>query len=379
MKSLSATQNELRCVLSEADAITKRNSIDKPTEARLNFLLAKIKTLSAGAALPASAAEVRNAFFHKLIETRATMQEGTQTIAYAQGPDGGYLVPNEFHNEVVQGMAQYDPLLDENVVTLIQSEDFSLRPYTIPGIDLSTFAAVKVAEGVQQTGQVPPVVSGVMQNAYKYKASIPATIELEQDSFVPLMKTMSSAFSVGLARGIGIDLVNGNGSTAPAGVVTGAGASVYTTASVGKLSLTDFASVYFSVDRYHRANPKAAWCMSDAVYQLARRATDSVGNPLIKICHDEETIMGKRVYVCPSLPLYNPSLGTQAAGSFVVFGNLSQYFVRVSQMVVKRMWELPGYVENGKVLYCGYMRADAKIVDPSNGFAPPIVQAILAS
>ncbi len=378
-KYLTPAMQELRAALVEADEITKRSEGGRPSEARLNFLLAKIKSLNAGAVVPVN--EQRDEFFRALFagkETRA-MQEGAQTLAYTQGAEGGYLVPQEFHDEVAFGMAQFDPLLDASVVTLIQSDTFALPPYTIPGWDLSTFAATKVAEGAKQVGAVPPTVSGVTLNGYTYKASLPVTMELEQDSFQPMLKLITAAYAVGFARGIGADLVLGNGTTAPQGALVGAGASAYTTAAAGVLSLNDFEAVYFKVNRFHRNSPKCAWLMNDAAYQMARKSADASGNPLLKLIKDKETIMGKPVLVSPSLPQYNASLGTQAAGSFCVFGDLSHMYVRVSKTVVTRQWQLPGYVENGMALYTGIMRADAKVFDPTSGNSVPLVSASLHS
>jgi HK97 family phage major capsid protein len=376
-KYLTPAQQELRAALIEANEVSQRSDGNaKLNEARLSFLLAKIKTLTAGG--PATGNET-NEFFRALFmgkETRA-MQEGSQTLSYTQGAEGGYLVPQEFNDSVVYGMAQFDPLLNKDAVTLIESDSFALPPFTIPGWDLSTFAAVKIAEGAQQNGQTPPTVSGVILNAYKYKASLPVTMELEEDAFQPMLRLITDAYGIGFARGIGIDLAVGNGTTAPQGALTGAASSGVTSASGTALTLNDFENVYFSVNRFYRASPKCAWLMSDATYQLARKAIDTVGNPLLKLIHDKETIMGKPVLVSPSLPAYNPSLGTQAEGSFCVFGDLSHYFVRVSKMIVKRQWQLPGYVENGMALYTGIMRADAKVFDPTSGSVPPIVSARL--
>jgi HK97 family phage major capsid protein len=388
-KYLTPAMQELRAALIEADEITKRSEGGRASEARLSFLLAKIKSLNAGAeALPN---EQRDQFFASLLSGKEIreLQEGQaagyqsgQTISYTAGTEGGYLVPQEFNDEVIHGMAQFDPLLDKDVVTLIESPTFALRPWTIPGWDLSTFAAVKVAEGAQQIGAgllgggVLPTVSGKILNGYKYKASLPVTMELEQDSFQTMMKLITDAYVIGFARGIGIDLAIGNGTTAPQGALTGA-TPVYTTAAAGVLSLDDFEAVYFNVNRFHRNQQKCAWLMNDSVYQMARKATDTVGNPLLKLIKDKETIMGKPVLVSPSLPEYNASLGTQAAGSFCVFGDLSHLFVRVSKMVVSRQWQLPGYVENGMALYTGMMRADAKVFDPTGGTVSPLVSASL--
>jgi len=376
-KYLTPALQELRAALTEADEISKRSDGGKPAEARLSFLLAKIKALNTPGAAQDEFARFFSDFF-KGKEVRQ-MQAGQQSLTYTAEAEGGALVPNEFNDDVVQGMAQYDPLLNADIVTLLESDTFALRPFTIPGWDMSTYAAVQVAEGAQQNAQAVPTVSGKILNGYKFKASLPVSVELEEDAFQPMIALMQDAFSVGFARGIGAALVTGNGTSAPQGVLTGSSNSGVTTANSGKLVLDDFENVYFSVNRYHRASPKCAWLMNDAAYQLARKATDTVGNPLIKLHKDKEMIMSKPVYVSPSLPAYNPSLGSQANGSFCVFGDLSHFYVRVSKMVVKRQWQLPGYVENGMALYTGIMRADAKVFDPTSGGASPIVYANLHS
>jgi HK97 family phage major capsid protein len=346
----------------------------------MNFLLAKIKALQALPSTAAQSSECREWFRNVLSgKEYRTMQEGQPapgTLGYVTGNEGGYLVPQEFNDDVIHGMAQFDPLLDKDVVTLIESKDFSLKPFVIPGWDLSTFAATKVSETSGPTASTPPLVAGKLLNSYKYAAALPISIELEEDAFEPMMKIMNDAYVIAFARGIGVDLAIGNGTTAPQGVLTGAGASVYTTASSTALVLNDFESVYFQVNRIHRNAPKCAWLMNDAAYQMARKAVDTVGNPLLKLHKDKEMIMGKPVLVSPSLPAYNASIGAQA-GTFCVFGDLSHMFVRVSKMILHRSWQAQGYVEKGQALYSGYMRADAKVFDPTAGGTPPIVSASL--
>ena len=388
MAYLTPAMQELRAALTEADKISQRSSLDAASSARLSFLLAKIKTLNSNS-LPTSGEETR-AFFRALLtnkEVRADvpMQEGTQSITYTEGTGGGTLVNQEFYDEIIHGLAQVSPLLDPDVVTLIQSKDFSLKPYTIPGLDLTTYSATQINEGGIQygagiAGGVPlPQAFSVIQGGHKYKASWAVTTEQEQDNFEPMVKTIGDAFKVGFGRALGTALVSGNGSTQPQGVLNYASAPVYTTQNTGKLVLDDFLAVYFSVNRIHRAQPKAAWLMSDSAYLLARQATDTVGNPLLHISKDDETILGKPVYVCPDLPEYNASLGTQAAGSFAIFGDLSHMYVRVSQLIVKRQWQNAGFVEKGQVSYTGYLRSDCKIFDPSAGVAVPLVSAALKS
>jgi HK97 family phage major capsid protein len=377
-KYLTPTQQELRSLFNEADELSRRSEQTKQTEARNSFIYARIKALQSGNA--AGDVDLRKQFFDDLFSTREVrdvtpMEAGTQSITYTAGSLGGYLVPQEFHDEVLFGMSQNDPLLDKNIVTLIESADGALRPYTIPGWDLSTFSAVKVNEGAQHPAQAPPTVSGTILNGFKYVASLPITMELEQDMFEATQGLMSRAYSTAFARGIGADLAVGDGATGPQGIVNAP--NVFTTASPTAIVLNDIEGVYFKLNRFHRAAPKCAWAMNDAVYQLVRKAVDTVGNPLLKVIHDRETLMGKPVYVTPSLPAYNASLPTQSNGSFCVFGNLEQLFVRVSHLSVTRSRQAAGYAEYGKALYTGIMRADSKIFDPTAGSVPPIVSARL--
>src|ERR1700722_16291202 len=146
-KYLTPAQQEIRSLLNEEDDISKRSEPSKKDTARSAFFYAKIKALQNGV----GAVDYRAQFFSDLFKNRemravSPLEAGTQSILSTQGLEGGYLVPQEFQDEVTFGMAQYDPLLNKDIVSLLESKDQSLRPYTIPGWDMSTFAAVKVAE-----------------------------------------------------------------------------------------------------------------------------------------------------------------------------------------------------------------------------------------
>jgi HK97 family phage major capsid protein len=173
--------------------------------------------------------------------------------------------------------------------------------------------------------------------------------------------------------------VNGDGATAPQGVVTGAADSGVTAANLGKLVLGDFVNVFYSVNKAYRTSDKAAWLVSDAVAKMISNCVDDNHRPLFPVVDGVTQILGKPVYVAPSLPAYNASLGTQAAGSFCVFGDLSHFTVHVSTMYLRRRLQLPGYIENGKALFTGLMMADAALQDPTDGALPPIVSARLHS
>lgn len=364
---------EVRDAINEAESITAKPEITKRDEARISVLLAKVAALRGSQIAPSDFAKrwlmsmVRGSELP--VEARGTdVLAGTQSIVYTQGTAGGYLVPQEMHDRLMLGLAQWDPFLDNEIVSLVPSTGADLRPYTIPGWDLSTYAAVRVAENAQQTPQVVPSATATLLNSYTYRATLDASFEFEEDSFQPTMDLMEIAFALAFARGIGVDLAVGNGTSAPQGILTGAHDSGVATGSTSVTTYQDIENIYFSVNRIYRAAQKCAWAFSDSYYEEVRKAVDGNGRPLINIVDDQEMLMGKPVYVSPSLPV-----GTGSKG--IVFGDFSHFVVRVSGMTIARNLQAPGYVENGKGLYTGRMRADAKVVDPTGGNTPPIVYA----
>lgn len=145
-----------------------------------------------------------------------------------------------------------------------------------------------------------------------------------------------------------------------------------TTGTAGVITATDISDIYFSVNRAYRNSPKCAWVMSDTVYQMIRAAKDSSDRPLLNMHKDDETLMGKRVLVSPSVP--------SAAGSKgIIFGDLSQYVVRLckNSTEITRSIETPGYVEQGIALYTARTRIDANLIAP--GSVTPVVYATLHS
>jgi HK97 family phage major capsid protein len=408
-KQLTPAVLELADAINEARTLTAQASLSKRDESRVNVLLAQIKALREGAVEAKTKPEVtelelrwlkalhRGGDFEALrvlnpgaseeqlrnmaagiakgaVETREA-EAGSQTITYTQQLLGGTLVPNEFAEDVILGEAQYDPLLDSDYVRMVRTQ--GARPFTMPGWDLSTFAASRISEGARQTGYNIPTVAGKKLGGYTYRASLAASYELEEDAFEPLLLLMKEAFSIGFARGVGVDLVNGTGTNQPQGVVTGATATSFTlnfgdSAGVTTTLNDAFQQTYFAVNRIYRAKRTCCWLMNDSVYQWCRTLTDKQGRPLINIQKDREEIMGKPVLICPSLPgaFHGAS---PAVGGKILFGDLSKFIVRQSQMTVARITEAPGYVENGLYLYTTHVRVDSVVHDPTNGTNPPLV------
>jgi HK97 family phage major capsid protein len=315
-------------------------------------------------------------------ELRAsTFVTGASAIGYSIGDNLGFVVPMQYNRSIVEGMKLYDPLFDEEIVTVVQEDNFSLRPLQIPGWDLSSVAAVKIGETEQESAGTIPTLNQPLLNKFTYRTAFDMSREFEEDAVTGYgadpIAALSRAQGIAIARGVGADLVNGDGTTGPQGIVTGSVDSNYVTAATGSLTHDDFSAVFFSVNKVHRDSPKAAWLVSDAVLKQIVNSKDGNQRPLFHTAGDVITILGKPVHVCPSLPNYNASLGTQAPGSFCVFGNLEHYVVHASAVLQRRFTQSPGLIEYGKVRFHSLVMVDAVVNNPETSGVGPIVSARL--
>lgn len=331
---------------------------------------------------PIQNAEYRAKFDHYISgrvsdeEFRDFLAAGTQTISWTAGATGGFLVPTSYDEVLREAMAQTDPVLDETVTSFSMTDGPFLQPEQVSGYDLSTAEAQLIGESAQQNPQViPPVLGSVLRNNLIFKASFAASIEAEAD--IPNFGAkITRAASVALARRIGQSVTSGRGGADIAGVVQMLGSPSINNQTSGKLTLTDFNNILFSINRWYRAAPKCGWLMNDAVYKYVRAANDNSGRPLLDVVDDREMLLGKPIYISPSLATSFTSLGVAGV---IVFGDLGSIVVKCSRPMVQRHVELgQADVTRGECLFTGRARCDSAYFDPSSGVTPPLVLAAIS-
>jgi HK97 family phage major capsid protein len=403
------TLREMAATVGEADAISKKIQEGRSTSGdkrRLDFLFSKISLLKAGMTagefreyelnkraieageLPVDfARERKNALTPEEQLFRAFMNgnEREQRDLVTNNPQLGSIssnmgtfVPLDFYNNVVEALAQVDPLTDERYVGLIKETGLNTKPLQIPAWDLTSIASEQVTESsdAPSTDFVTPVAHGKLLGGYMHRLNLVASFEFDQDSFRSTMQLLARAYGVGFARGIGQQLVTGSGTSEPQGIEVFAANSGVVNATPGTIALDDLLNIYFSVNRIYRASSKCCWVMPDSCYKAIRRAKDADNRPLLDVERDGETLFGHPVLVSPSLTDngLNPSLEP----SKIIFGDLSHFYVRLSELSIVRKINNPGIVEKGLALYQGLMRVDSWVCDPSSGSIPPVVYASIS-
>jgi HK97 family phage major capsid protein len=402
MAITSAQQQALSELQNEAEKLSLLPKLNQQQETRFSYLLSAIKTAKAGfvteertqADMRAAAEKVlrEQGIDPNATDAQRDMQEfrfalsqpnGIKDKLYSwrtyagmnttTGSNGGLLVPAAFLDELFVGLAQTTPLLDPNNVRLLKTAD--AKSMTIPGLDTTAITSTIISQNTDNApSNANPTASKFTLGGYSYKTdSIAASIELQQDAFEPFTSLLSEAFVQAISRGAGADLISGNGTTAPQGLVTGAADSGVTASGTTNFSAIELTNIYFSLNRIHRANPKTAWVMSDNLYQQIRLLKDADDRPLISIAKDDELLFGKKILVDPNIP---SSAGSKA----ICLANLSQFVVRIAAGLinVQKSDEAPGYVELGQSLYTCYARIDSKLITPATSVKPAVYATLHA-
>jgi HK97 family phage major capsid protein len=398
---------ELTTLTQEAAELSTRSSLTKVEQRRFNFLTGTaIPAVRSGATLTDVAQMQLNAEELRLglqptrlsmspIETRAKasymkklfdLKHGgnSRAIEFRAGEAEGNLlsqigtysglgqfVPTAFYADVFAAMAIADPLLNDDVVTMIYSE--KANPMHIGSYDDIANVAVQINEAADETGNQVLLGNpgGVKLGAYSFRTPIhKESMEIYEDQ-----AALGNAYNLfakfagnRMSRGISAKMINGTGGgTQTQGILAALTAlSVTGVTATGSANNTggaetgtttigsaDIASLYFQVNEAYRQSPKCVFVMNDSTMQYLATLVTKQGLPLVSFTAGIPTIMGKRVCVSPSMPV----LG--ASNVVVLFGDFSYWCSRIVTDDLTRIRVLKEtYVEQGLIGFQMFMRAD---------------------
>ena len=273
-------------------------------------------------------------------EVYAALQEDTNT-------EGGYLVPNEFENTLIDALA--DANVMRQLATRIQTSSGSTL---IPVVTSHGSASWKAEEAAYSESD--DAFGQVTLSAYKLTTLVKISEELLYDSAFNLEAYMANEFARRFAVAEEAAFVNGDGSGKPTGVIAGSAAK--TTSSPTAITAEEIIDLVYSLRAPYRKNAK--FLMNDATIGYIRKLKDGNGvylwQPALQM-GEPDRLMGYPLFTSASMPTI------AATNKTVAFGDFSYYWIADREAhSIKRLDEL--YAANGQVGFIAHERVDGKLV-----------------
>lgn len=279
-------------------------------------------------------------------EIRNALQEGVDS-------EGGYLVPDEFEQTLVQSLEA------ENVVrSLAHVITTASGSHKIPIV-----ATKGTAAWVDEEGTIPEGDDAFGQQligAHKVATMIKVSEELLNDSAFDLEAYFRTEFARRIGNKEEEAFLTGDGSGKPTGIfnATGGGQLGVTAASATAITADELIDLFYSLNSAYRKN--AVWLLNDSTMKNIRKLKDSNGQYLWQPslqAGEPDRVLGYKVYTSAYFPL--PAPGKAA----VAFGDFSYYNIgdRGSRSIAE-LKEL--FAGNGMVGFVAKERVDGKLVLP---------------
>lgn len=287
----------------------------------------------------------------------------TRDLSKLTSGAGGDTVPTDFYGRLVAHLIETSAVLQSGATILNTSGGEVIQvPKT------TAHSSASIVSETAAIGESDPAFGQVSLGAYKYGTMIQVSRELLTDNGVDLEGYLAMQAGRALGNAFGAHAITGTGSSQPRGIITDAtvgktGATGSTTtfgdqsaAGAGADNLID---LFHSVIAPYRMSQSCRWMMNDTTAGTVRKIKTSDGqyiwSPSV-IAGQPDTILGKPV-------LTDPNVAVPAANAkSVIFGDFSQYFVRLAGGVrFERSDEFA--FGNDLVTFRALMRADSALVD----------------
>ena len=274
------------------------------------------------------------------------------TNALAEGTDssGGFLVPDEFYNQLVVALQEQN--MFRRIARIVNTSREKLK------VPVATAAGV--ATWVDEGAAIPAsdsVFGQITLEAYKLGSMMKVSTELMEDAAFDLESYISMEF----ARRIGTKeeeaFCVGDGLSKPTGLFTANGAGVgVTAASATTISVDEMIDLFYALPAPYRA--KAVFLTNDSSVKAIRKLKSADGQYLWQPSVKDgapDTILGKPIYTSPYVP-------AMAAGTLAMaFGDFGYYWIADRRDTrFKVLSEL--YAETDQVGFLATERVDGKLI-----------------
>ncbi len=254
-----------------------------------------------------------------------------RALSVGTATKGGETVPQSFYDVIQEQLATISPLLDPNVVTVLNTA--SGEDIKVP-VQTARMAGTAVAEAATYA-ESDPTFTNITLRAHKIGTLTVCSEELLADTGVDLVGFLGRQMGLALGTAVGNLLSQGTGTVQPNGIVFALGTAPAVTGGTGvsgAFTGDNLISLMHAVDSVYSAQPGAGWMMSRATLGSVRALKGSEGY-LFQPFSDAGApgrLLGFPVYENP----FVPAIGTAATsaalvGKSVLFGDLRAYHSRV--------------------------------------------------
>lgn len=247
---------------------------------------------------------------------RNDLTKGTTTA-------GGHTVPTSFYGQLMAHLIEVSGVMaaGPTIFATQSGESIEVPVTTAHSTSALTAEATQISES-------DPAFAKRTLGAYKYGHVIQVSRELLEDTGVDLLGYLAMQSGRALGNNFGTDLVVGNASSKPSGIVQTATTGVTGATSVaGVFTADNLIDLYYSVIAPYRASPSCGWMMRDATIAKVRKLKDDNNQYLWQpalTAGAPDILLGKPVHSDPNVA------ATATSAKSVIFGDFSAYIVRLA-------------------------------------------------
>lgn len=288
-------------------------------------------------------------------EVQPTANLDFRSLTKGTATAGGNTVPTSFYDRLIAHLVETAAIMQAGVTVLNTASGETVQ---VPKTTAHSSAAI-VTEGAAISAS-DPTFGQVPLGAYKYGTLIQVSRELLNDTGVDLEGYLAMQAGRALGNAFGAHAITGTGTGQPRGVVTDATLGVTgSTGVVGAFTADNLIDLHYSVIAPYRQSNACYWLMRDATVGAARKLKDTTGQYLWQPSLQAgapDMFLGKPVLTDPNVA------ATALSAKSVLFGDFSQYFVRLAGGV--RFERSDDFAFNTDlVTFRALLRADASLVD----------------
>jgi len=347
----------------EADARGLKQEIEIiERNAELKKEIAAMEGEARAAAPKANAASafgkyLRHGFSALTAEERAMVQKrGTNTQVAGTDNLGGYLVPQEFSNELNVATAFTGEV--ERLAKKLNTASGGLLDY--PTLNDTATDANLVTEAGAVTVQ-DMTFGNAQLSAYNYSSLVRVSQQLLQDSAFDLNSFLVEAMGERIARATNAAFTTGTGSSQPQGIVTGS-ALGKTAAGASAITADDILDLIYSIDPSYRNKPGFGLMAHDNIIAAVRALGLGAANDFPIFIPSMEVGQPDRIF---GVPVYvnNDMQSSIATGTkTMVAADFSQFVVRnAGGIQMLRLNER--FADELEVGFVSWKRSDSKVLN----------------